>query len=92
MREGEAFVRVTSTGSQMASSFGMRSMMGMPGITLPGAEATSEEKLLWREKTGEKTGWLIKSDEKTLKICGLRCTACGYIELHAKECQRSHDG
>lgn len=86
MREGDAFVRVTIPGSQASSGLGMTSMTGLPGIGLPTAEATSEERLLWRERTGRKTGWLMKSEEmKSMKISGRRCTACGYIELHAQE-------
>jgi hypothetical protein len=83
MQEGNALVRVTTSGSQTSSSFGM---FPVPGMGVPSGGMTSEETILWREKTGRKTGWLIKSDEKkTIKISGLRCRECGYIELYAKE-------
>ena len=37
----------------------------------------------WREKTGQKKGLLVKRDEtRTLKIAGLRCVNCGFIELY----------
>lgn len=86
MREGETIVRVTAPGSQVYSGLGMTSMTGLPGMALPTAETTSEERLLWRERTGRKTGWLTRSEEeKTMKISGRRCAACGYIELHAQE-------
>jgi len=83
MREGEAFTRVTVSGGQASSGFGM---MGIPGMGVSGGETTTEEKIQWREKTGRKTGWLIKSDEeKIMKISGRRCVECGYIELYARE-------
>lgn len=83
MHEGNALVRVTTSGGQTSSSFGM---FPVPGMGVPSGGMTSEETILWREKTGRKTGWLIKSDEKkTIKISGLRCRECGYIELYAKE-------
>jgi len=82
MREGEAFVRITTSADQASSSYGM---LGMPGMRMPSGE-TSEEKVLWREKTGRKKGWIIKRDEeKTLKVLGLRCVECGYIELYARD-------
>lgn len=83
MQEGIALVRVTTSVGQTSSGFGM---FPMPGMGVPSGETTMEEMILWREKTGRKTGWLIKSDEKkTIKISGLRCKECGYIELYAKE-------
>jgi predicted nucleic-acid-binding Zn-ribbon protein len=83
MREGEALMRFTTSVGQVSSSF---DLLSMPGMGVPTGEQTIEEKIFWREKTGKKTGWLVKSDErKNLKISGLRCTECGYIELYAKE-------
>jgi hypothetical protein len=47
---------------------------------------TQEKRIKWREKTGEKKGLLIKSDEiRTILITGKRCLKCGYIELYARE-------
>jgi len=87
MREGEMLIRVTSLGGQPSSGMmGMPGMMGIPEMGLPSGEKTSEESILWREKTGQKTGWLMKSDErKIMKICGRRCVKCGYTELYAHE-------
>lgn len=40
----------------------------------------------WEEKTGKKTGLIFKSDEtRKIRLRGLRCTACGYIELYASK-------
>ena len=87
MHEGEALTRVTSIGGQPSSGMmSMPGMMSIPQMGLPSGEKTSEESILWREKTGKKTGWLMKSDEhKTMKISGRRCMKCGYIELYAHE-------
>lgn len=66
-----------------SSGFGI---IPMPGFELPTGERTSENNILWREKTGAKTGRFIKSDEQiTLKVSGRRCINCGYIELYAQE-------
>jgi len=86
MREGEAFVRVITFGAQVMSPLTSLGTMGMPGMGVPTGETKSEENILWREKTGRKTGWLTKSDEeKTMKIKGRRCIKCGYIEFYAQE-------
>ena len=82
MREGEAFVRVSVSGVQ-TSNF---DMMSMPGMNVRSGDMMGDEEILWREKTGRKTGWLIKSDEeKTMKISGFRCIKCGYVELYCRE-------
>ena len=81
MRYGEAFIRFTTSGGQSSSGFGR---MGIPGMGVPSSYVTVEEKIKWREKTGQKKGWLIKSEErKTLNLYGKRCTVCGYIEFYA---------
>ncbi|HMK83463.1 MAG TPA: hypothetical protein VK503_07075 [Candidatus Bathyarchaeia archaeon] len=87
MREGEALVRVTTVSSLVGGSpYGSFGGIPIPGFDLPTSERTSEPTILWREKTGAKTGRLIKSDEyKTMKISGHRCIACGYIELYTQE-------
>ncbi len=83
MRYGEAFVQITTTDMHQASGLGM---FGVPGMGMPSGGTMSEEKIQWRERTGEKRGWLLKRDEeKTLRISGLRCIECGYIELYARE-------
>ena len=46
---------------------------------------TETRDFVWEEKTGRKTGFIIKRDEKRqMKLEGLRCSLCGYIELYAK--------
>jgi len=81
MREGELFISVTgSYGSQSISTplgFPTGSPLGTPSMVIG-------EGPFWRERTGQKKGWLVKREEtQTLKISGLRCIECGYIELYA---------
>lgn len=80
-------VRVTTVNNLVAGSpYGSFGGIPIPGFDLPTSERTSEPTILWREKTGVKTGRIIKSDEyKTMKISGRRCITCGYIELYAQE-------
>ncbi len=61
-------------------------MTGIPGGPVPSVYQSSTSRPYWEEKTGRKTGFIIKSDErKTLKIKGYRCTLCGYIEMYASD-------
>ncbi|MGA2785374.1 MAG: hypothetical protein ABSF09_11815 [Candidatus Bathyarchaeia archaeon] len=87
IREGEALVRVTIVSNLAGGSpYGSFGGIPIPGFDLSTGERTSEPTILWREKTGAKTGRFIKSDEyKTMKISGRRCVTCGYIELYAQE-------
>lgn len=40
----------------------------------------------WEERTGRKTGFLFKREEKlNFRISGYRCKLCGYLELYATE-------
>lgn len=83
MIQGEAYVDVTASPADPMMS-GMLSPM--PGMSLRGAGMTQEERIKWREKTGEKKGFLIKSDEiRTMAVTGRRCLQCGYIELYARK-------
>jgi len=83
MIQGEAYVTVT-TNSPSPMMSGMMSPMSSMNIGDVGM--TREERMKWREKTGEKKGFLIKSDEvRTLMVKGRRCLECGYIELYAQE-------
>jgi len=83
MIQGEAYVEVTTSSSSPMMS-GM--MNPMSSMNLGGVETTREERVKWREKTGEKKGFIIKSDEvRTLMVKGRRCLECGYIELYAQE-------
>ena len=83
MREGELFVRGAVSKATAYPNFGV---MDMPEMNVQNGDVMGENEILWREKTGRKTGWLIKSDEeKTMKISGLRCIKCGYVELYCRE-------
>jgi predicted nucleic-acid-binding Zn-ribbon protein len=58
----------------------------MPSMNIGDVGVTQEERIKWREKTGEKKGFLIKSDEvRTMTVKGRRCLQCGYIELYAQK-------
>ena len=82
MIQGEAYVNFTTSSPNPMMS-GMLSPM--PGMSLGGVGSTQEERVKWREKTGQKKGFLIKSDEvRTLAVKGRRCLECGYIELYAR--------
>ena len=61
-------------------------MTGIPNSPLPNVYQSSTGRPYWEEKTGRKTGFILKSDEKkTLKIKAMRCTLCGYVEMYAAE-------
>ena len=82
MRSGEA--RVTDTSPQGTGS--MSGFMSFPESSFPaGGGAVREANMMWREKTGEKIGWLVKHDEEIiLSIKGVRCLGCGYLEFYAE--------
>ena len=82
MIEGELYMSVpVPQGSSM-----MGGMMPIPGMNMGNIGVTEETGLRWREKTGEKKGFLFKSDEtRTMAIKGHRCPGCRYIELYAEE-------
>ncbi len=83
MIQGEAYIDVDAPLINPAMS-GM--MSSMPGMNLEGVGMRQEERIKWREKTGEKTGFLIKSEEvRTMAVTGRRCLECGYIELYAQK-------
>jgi len=83
MIQGEAYVEVTTSSSSSMMS-GM--MNPMSSMNIGGVDMTREERVKWREKTGEKKGFILKSDEvRTLTVKGRRCLECGYIELYAQE-------
>jgi len=85
MREGELFIDVTGVSgapSAVPLGFPTGSTLGIPAA---GPMVTGEGPF-WRERTGQKKGWLLKREEtQTLKISGLRCTGCGYIELYTRK-------
>ena len=61
-------------------------MTGIPMSPQPSIYESSTSRPYWEEKTGRRTGFILKSDEtKTLRIKGLRCTLCGYIEMYSVE-------
>ena len=82
MIQGEAYVDVNIS----SASHTMSGMMSpMTGMNLGNIGMTREERIRWREKTGQKKGFLIKSDEiRTLSVKGRRCLECGYIEFFAR--------
>ena len=83
MVQGETFVDV----DMPSTNSGMGSMMSsLQGIDMGGFGVSQETRVKWREKTGEKKGFLIKSEEvRTLVVKGRRCLECGYIELFAQK-------
>lgn len=89
MREGRAFVEIVNPGIQNAPSFpGLGGMTGFPGMGMGTVTDLTTTKVMiqWWEKTGRKTGLILKSDEeKTMKISGLRCIKCGFVEFYVKE-------
>lgn len=86
MREGEALSPTAPFAGQPYLPTSGFMVAGMTGLGAAETGTLGEQKILWREKTGSKTGWLMKSDEqKTMRILGRRCIKCGYIELYARE-------
>ena len=82
MGNGGLFVQVTTSSGQTMTGIGA---IGMPGMGIPSSQITVDEPMTWREKTGQRTGLIIKSDEvKTMKVRGQRCLSCGYIELYTQ--------
>ena len=83
MVRGDAYVDIETPSdnymmSQMASP--------MTAMNLANTGMTHEERIKWREKTGEKKGFLIKSDEiRKIALTGKRCLKCGYIEFFARD-------
>ncbi len=59
---------------------------GIPMGGLPSVMETVESRPYWEERTGEKTGFIFKRDEKRrMTVEGYRCTLCNFIELYAQE-------
>ncbi|MCJ7770976.1 PF20097 family protein [Candidatus Bathyarchaeota archaeon] len=81
MREGEAFVPVSVAEVQTSTTPGM---LGMPGVSMPSIETSRDEKVLWRERVGEKRGLFGRSGLRIIRIQGMRCVQCGYIEFYAQ--------
>jgi predicted nucleic-acid-binding Zn-ribbon protein len=81
LTEGE--IRFASD-SEMPSP--MNYMAGIPRGGAPSVYPTSTSCPYWEEKTGRRTGFIIKSEEKkALKINAYRCTLCGYIEMYTSD-------
>ncbi len=82
MRSGEATVTDTAPLGQGS----MGGVFSVPGVNFPAGSGTVREaEMMWKEKTGKKTGWLVKRDEEKIwKIKGLRCLECGYLEFYAE--------
>lgn len=84
MREGELFIKVASSGG-VADQYMSRPAAFPTGSSLGAPIVVTGEGPFWRERTGEKKGFLVKKEQmQTLKISGLRCIACGYIELYTR--------
>jgi hypothetical protein len=51
---------------------------------LPGLYDRANSTPYWQEKTGRKTGFIIKSDEiRIMPLIGFRCSLCGFLEIYA---------
>ncbi len=83
MREGAALT-YSSPFSRTYDNPSSLFMGGIPGLGMPESDSSGDQRIVWREKTGEKTGWLRRG-EKTMDISGRRCTKCGFIELYAHD-------
>ena len=81
MREGEAFCQVSIAEVQTSPTTGI---LGMPGVNMPPVETSRDERVLWRERTGEKRGLFGRSGLRVIRIQGMRCVQCGYIEFYAQ--------
>jgi predicted nucleic-acid-binding Zn-ribbon protein len=84
MVDGTAYVSVTVPSGGGGGGFGGM-MSPMPSPSMTSMDTQSEARLMWREKTGERKGFIIKSNVvRDLNVKGLRCVDCGYIELYAQ--------
>ena len=82
MMEGAVMYVMESSVSDPMGSFSTGLSMG--GLSRMTSEVS--RRAHWEEKTGKKTGLIFKSDEtRQMSLRGLRCKACGYIELYARE-------
>ena len=82
MVRGEVKFIVEQMGTRPMSPFST----GLPMETLPNIMEMVESRPHWEEKTGEKTGFIIKREGKRrMTLIGYRCTLCNYIELFARE-------
>ena len=80
MRRGHAFIEM-----DVFSRNHLYGMNPFTGINIPTDDGESKaSRLMWRERTGRKSGWLIKSDEEeTMIVEGRRCPSCGFLEFYA---------
>ena len=83
MRSGEAMV----TDISPLGRGSMTGVISFPGSSFPASNGgVRDADMMWREKTGEKTGWLVKRDEeRIMRIMGMRCLGCGYLEFYAEQ-------
>jgi hypothetical protein len=80
MRQGEVFVPVDITEGFVKHS----GLFSMPGVNMPPVESSRDEKISWRERTGEKAGLFRMNEARVVSIRGMSCIKCGYIELYAQ--------
>lgn len=82
MVRGRLRIEEESVGSSTMSPY-------MPGLSMGPLPTMTEHAVsgpFWEEKTGEKSGFIFKREgRRRLKLEGLRCALCGYIELYARE-------
>jgi hypothetical protein len=82
MVDGRLKIFVERLTSQSISPFNM----SMPTTGIPNMSGGVVEGPFWEEKTGEKKGFIFKTDEvKKMDIKGYRCILCNYIEIFAKD-------
>lgn len=83
MIRGEAYIDIETPSNNIMMSPVMSPTTAMNGWN---TGRPQEKRIKWREKTGEKKGFLIKGDEiRTIAITGKRCLICGYIEFYARD-------
>ena len=80
MKQGEIKFDVEKYTSTSQNSFMAKSI----SIPLPEMYDKASSTFYWQEKTGKKTGFIIKSDEiQIMPIIGSWCSLCGFIEIYA---------
>ncbi|MFH0896830.1 MAG: hypothetical protein V1850_02120 [Candidatus Bathyarchaeota archaeon] len=79
MREGELYITFTSSEGQVAPS-----LFGLPTESTLRIEPESDHEgpLLWRDGTVQKGLFVKREETQVLRVSGLRCIECGYIELY----------
>jgi hypothetical protein len=80
MKQGEIKFEVEQYSSSSQNPFMAKSISS----PLPGMYDRASSTPYWQEKTGKKTGFIIKTDEiQIMPLIGFRCSLCGFIEIYA---------